>query len=167
MNRSISPILRRSPMMNWSKVEGTVQRGHQIASGLAENSPYGAGSIALQTPFFRSKGLDLSTYYPGTINLSIAPHRFQIRQPFWQIQALEWTSHHPPETFSFFQARLVFKDQTYPGLIYYPHPETKQTHFQSASILEILAPKVANLAYGDRLSLSLNPSEIEIIRQTL
>lgn len=146
-----------------NKVAGTVTRGHRIASGLAEHSPYGAGSIQLQTPLFKSQGLDLSGYYPGTINLSISPYSISIRQPFWQIQKLEWTRHHPPETFSFFQAELFFSGQTYGGLIYYPHPETKQTHFQGASIVEILAPRIPGLNYGDRLFLSVNPAEIEIV----
>lgn len=149
--------------MQWSKVTGVVQQGHQIASGQAKNSPYGAGSIELQTPLFFDKGLDLSRYYPGTINLSIAPQTFALRQPFWQIQGLRWTHHHPPETFSFCQAELRYNCQTYSGLVYYPHPETKQTHFQMASILEILAPKIEELSYGDRILLSLNPSEIEVL----
>lgn len=150
-------------MAAWIEVEGTVQPGHQIASGLAADTPYGAGSITLQAPFFERHGLSLAPYFSGTINLSIAPKTFQVKQPLWQFWHLRWTHLHPPETFSFCQAQVGFRGQIYRGLVYYPHPETKQAHFQAASILELLAPKIEGLRYGDRLSLWLDPTEIEIL----
>ena len=149
-------------MTAWIEIEGIVKPGHQIASGFAKESPYQAGSIALQAPFFKTWGLDLSSYFSGTINLSIAPYTFALKQPLWQFRDLRWTDKHPPETFSFCELELMWADHRYQGLVYYPHPETKQTHFQSTSILELLAPKLSGLAYGDRLTIRLNPSEIEI-----
>jgi hypothetical protein len=52
---------------------GCLRPGHQVASGLAVNNPYPAGTIAMQTPFFKALGLDLSGFYVGTLNVSIAP----------------------------------------------------------------------------------------------
>ncbi|MEM9137963.1 MAG: hypothetical protein AAGB01_11535, partial [Cyanobacteria bacterium P01_F01_bin.42] len=121
-----------------------------------------AGSIELQAPYFKRLGLDLDGYYAGTINLSIAPSTFRIRQPLRQFQNMLWTDQHPPETFSFCQAELVWSGQRHSGLVYYPHPETKRTHFQSNAVLELLAPELSGLAYGDRLTIRLAPSEIEI-----
>ena len=149
--------------MQWIEVSGIVQEGHQIASGRAENTPYDGGSIQLQTPFFQELGLDLSNFFSGTINLSIAPNQFQLVKPFWQAQNLRWTDQHPPETFSFFQVKINREGKVYEGLIYYPHPETKQTHFQDANTLEILAPRIAGLKYGDRLLIELLSSEIQIV----
>lgn len=149
--------------MRWSSIIGTVQPGHQIASGLAEDSPYGAGSIELQAPYFAGLGLDLTPFYFGTINLSIAPYRFQLKQPRWQFCDLRWTDRHPPETFSFCQAELIWKKKIVSGLVYYPHPETKRSHFQADSVLELLAPKLSGLSYGDRLQLRVNPAEIMLI----
>lgn len=44
-----------------------------MASGRAPDSPYPAGTIALQAPFFREHGVDLSPYFPGTLNVDLAP----------------------------------------------------------------------------------------------
>ncbi|NJQ97456.1 MAG: hypothetical protein HC784_06995, partial [Hydrococcus sp. CSU_1_8] len=47
-------------------------------------------------------------------------------------------------------------------LIYYPHPETKRTHFQDNSTLEILAPFIEYLNYGDSIQVQINRLEIAI-----
>jgi hypothetical protein len=60
-------------MSDWISVEGIVQAGHGVASGNTAQSPYPQGTIKMQQPFFRQLGLDLSPYFPGTLNVSIAP----------------------------------------------------------------------------------------------
>ena len=58
---------------------GVLFKGHGVASGQALSSgasgisPYPKGTIAMQSPFFAALGLDLSPYWPGTLNLSFAP----------------------------------------------------------------------------------------------
>ena len=53
--------------------------GHGVASGRAvhagesRTSPYPKGTIAMQSPFFAALGLDLSPFWPGTLNLSFSP----------------------------------------------------------------------------------------------
>ena len=50
--------------------------GHGVASGQALNSvhlktsPYPKGTIAMQSPSFAALGLDLSPFWPSTLNLS-------------------------------------------------------------------------------------------------
>ncbi|MEL6578265.1 MAG: hypothetical protein AAFQ14_00825, partial [Cyanobacteria bacterium J06621_12] len=56
-----------------------------------------------------------------------------------------------------------YQNIDYSGLVYYPHPEKKIGHFQDPAIIEIIAPKILNLDYGDRLILKLNPQEIKLI----
>ena len=73
-----------------------------------------------------------------------------------------WTDAHPPEHFSFAHCRLRHGGREVPAWVYYPHPETKARHFREAATLEILAPYLPGLAYGDRVQLMLNPAEIEI-----
>lgn len=124
---------------DWILVKGTVQAGYGVASGISSSSPYSQGTLELQRPFFQALGLDLSLYFPGTLNVLIAPWCFQIQAASFTVEALHWTSLHPPETFSFCHCTLEFQGKTYSGLVYYPHPEPKQTHFQSASALETAA----------------------------
>lgn len=151
-------------MSDWSATEGIVQAGHGVASGNATQSPYPLGTIEMQRPFFQELGLDLSPYFPGTLNVSIAPWRFQIRHALFTFESLCWTHLHPPETFSFCRCVLEFQEKSYRGLVYYPHPETKQTHFQPTSTIELLLPKVANLSSGAHVTVQFPNSEIQLVR---
>lgn len=142
------------------EVSGVVVRGHRVASGNAEDSPYPAGTIALQTPFFRARGVDVGRFFPGTINVSISPQQVSEIRPKVTLDRVQWVSDVPPETFSFLDCVLNFETVCYHGLVYYPHPETKVRHFQSKSIIEVLMPKVPSLTYGSRVVLFLDSSEI-------
>ena len=146
----------------WVIINGIVRPGHQVASGLATDSPYPRGSIEMQTPFFRKLGLDLAPFFPGTLNVSVAPYTFIFKSPEFTFSNLKWSSSNPPETFSFSRCRLKFNAQAYDGLVYYPHPETKIRHFQDPSILEILAPLIADITYGSAIQIAVNSAEIEI-----
>nr|WP_245817540.1 hypothetical protein [Hydrococcus rivularis] len=146
----------------WITIDGIIKQGHQVASGMAENSPYPGSTIEMQTPFFQKLGLDLTPFFPATLNVSISPYTFTVKQPEYTFQKVEWTSKHPPEDFSFSRCRVVYNNIRYDTLIYYPHPETKKTHFQDNSTVEILAPLIPNLSYGDRIQIELNSLEIEI-----
>lgn len=147
---------------DWQRVSGIVQQGHGIASGQAADSPYPESSIQLQQPHFQALGLDLSPYFLGTLNISIAPHQFVMQSPAYTFPLVRWTERHPPETFSFSPCQIEFGGQSYEALVYYPHPETKERHFQNPSILEILAPRIGGIEYGDRVVLGLNSAEILI-----
>ena len=147
--------------------------GHGVASGRAVHagesrpSPYPKGTIAMQSPFFATLGLDLSPFWPGTLNLSFSPFQLQLRCPDYSFSHLKWTDLHPPETFSFWNVRLrcvATQEFNVPGLIYRPHPETKARHFQNPSVLEILAPYLGHVAASQRFELGVNPSLIELVR---
>ena len=62
-------------------IEGVVQQGHGVASGMNSESPYPTGTIATQSPFFKNLGLDLSSYWQGTINLSFKPLELVLHKP--------------------------------------------------------------------------------------
>ena len=148
--------------MTWQNVDGILLQGHQVASGLAKDSPYEAGTIQLQMPHFQHLGLDLSGYFPGTLNVSIAPHTFELIQPSHTFPDLKWHPDFDAETFSFCPCQIMVGDRLYDGLIYYPHPETKINHFQDPSTLELLAPRIPSLNYGDRLTLRVSPDKVAI-----
>ena len=141
---------------------GIVKKGHQVASGIAKDSPYDRGTIEMQLPFFQKLGLDLSPYYLGTLNISIAPHIFEIKQPQYTFKNVKWYPHYPAETFSFSPCQVIVKNIRYSGLIYYPHPETKIGHFQDNFILEVISLPIPNIDYGDRIKLAINRREIII-----
>ena len=144
------------------QISGILKSGHQVASGMADNSPYEKGTLQMQLPFFQAKGLDISKFYLGTLNISIAPHTFKIVKPQYTFHQVKWHPNYPSEDFSFSPCELTFQNTTYEGLVYYPHPETKIGHFQDPSIIEAIALPIPNINYGDQIAIALNPSEIVI-----
>ncbi|MEM9542476.1 MAG: hypothetical protein AAGA60_23670 [Cyanobacteria bacterium P01_E01_bin.42] len=150
-------------MMNWIAVKGIVKPGYGVASGQGENTPYPQGSIAMQAPFFQQLGLDLTPYFPGTLNISIEPQQFSLLKPEYTFRQVKWYAESPAEDFSFSPCRLTFQKKTYSSLIYYPHPETKPQHFQDRSTLEILAPLISAIRYNSFVEIELNDRAIKIL----
>jgi len=144
-------------------VSGIIQPGHQVASGISTNSPYASGTIAMQLPHFQKLGLDLSSYFLGTLNIAIAPQRFKIIKPKYTFPLVKWHPDYPAETFSFSSCQVTFQEIEYEGLIYYPHPETKIGHFQADSILEAISPAIPHIKYGDTVQLRVGSREIAIV----
>ena len=146
--------------MKWALVQGVVTQGYRVASGPSKDYPYGA--LDRQRPFFAARGLDLSEYFTGTLNIDIRPHTFELVRPEFTFREVEWTDLHPPEHFSFSRCKVIFDEAEYPGWVYYPHPETKLRHFQNPSLLEVMAYPIPNIQYGDAVSVLVNPEEIVI-----
>lgn len=138
-------------LIDYERIEGVVVRGHQIASGENPDSPYPAGSIKMQIPRFRERGLDLTAFHPATINVSIAPRSFKMRDADYTFEGVQWAMGYPPEDFSFKHCKLNGRD----AMIYYPHPETKPDHHQSPDVVEILAPFLRDVSYGSDVVLEI------------
>jgi hypothetical protein len=151
---------------DWIKVGGFVEQGHQIASGSNPKSPYPAGALELQSPFFEELGLDLGSFFMGTLNVSIRPYVFSMTNPQFTFRQVNWTPFHPPEDFSFSRCKLSFHGMEYSGWVYFPHPETKEDHFQDRSIVEIIGPLIPGISYGDRVDVLLNSQEITVVKAT-
>jgi hypothetical protein len=145
---------------HYIQVEGTIVQGHQVASGLAENSPFPLGTIEMQLPFFKKNGVNLDDIYPATINVSIAPNTFKLIAPKVTMKNIKWSLDHDAETFSLSPCFLSVNNTEYPAYIYYPHPETKIGHFKNDSLLEILSQHIPDVPYGTQLRLRLNQAEI-------
>ena len=137
-------------------------KGYGVASGKAEESPYPAGTIAMQRPLFRDLGLDLYSLHPATLNLSIAPKQMQVTRPKYTFRNVNWAEGFDAENFSFSECAIVFAGNTYSGFIYYPRPETKIGHFQSPSIVEVICQYIPNIHYGSVATLVYNKHEITI-----
>ena len=142
------------------RLSGTLVRGHQVASRPSAAYPY--SSLEKQKPYFKTLGLDLYPYFNGTLNISIAPITFEMIKPEFTFPLVEWTDLHPPETFSFSRCNVIFKSVEYAGWVYYPHPETKKTHFQNPSLVEVIAYPIPGIQYGDELEVKLNTDEVTV-----
>ena len=150
-------------MTEWIQVQGTLQKGHQVASGQNNDPQFPGGTLRMQQAAFAQRGLDLSPYFPGTLNLSIHPHTYIIHQSLHTFHTVKWANYLPAEDFSFFDCRLILKGHPpINGLVYYPHPDTKPMHFQSPNTLELLMPFIDGLNYGDTLLLELDSQQITI-----
>ena len=104
--------------------------------------------------------------FNGTLNISIAPLEFKMAHPEFTFELVEWTDLHPPETFSFSRCTVFYKGGEYAGWVYYPHPETKKTHFQNPSLIEVIAHPISEIQYGDELEIEIDTNEIFIIPHT-
>ena len=147
-------------MTQWTPVNGILVQGYRVASGPSKDYPYGA--LERQRPFFKAGGLDLGSYFNGSLNIDIRPFQFHMLKPEFTFHHVAWTDLHPPEHFSFSHCKTIFKDVEYDGWVYYPHPETKLRHFQNPSLLEVIAMPIPEIQYGDELQVLLNPQEITL-----
>ena len=146
----------------------TVVPGHQVASGNNGDPRFPGGTIRMQMPHFKKLGLDLSAFFPGTINVSIAPGCYEVIAPRCTLKRVKWHPTEPEEDFSFFDVEMITGGgQRVTGWIYHPHPETKPEHFQQADVLELLLPHVEGLSYGIRLELITQLTQIRITTEEM
>jgi len=146
--------------MKWTILHGRLARGYRVASGPSTDYPYGA--LDRQRPLFTARGLDLSAFFNGSLNVDISPRTFKMVKPQFTFPLVEWTDLHPPETFSFSRCKVIFTSVEYDGWVYYPHPETKLRNFQNPSLIEVIAMEIPGIQYGDELDVMVNPAEIEV-----
>ena len=129
-------------------------RGHEVASEEVGALP--AGTIEMQAPFFKERGLDLSGFHRGTLNISAfsrGDFEFAMLLSSFLIGSVDVQT--PARAFLLSACWLTFRNQRYAGLIYYPHPETKARHHQNDSVIEVLAPWIEGIQYGDHLDLEV------------
>ena len=147
-------------MIEWMTLHGKLAQGYRVASGPSQDYPYGA--LDRQRPLFAERGLDLSAYFNGTLNIDITPSTFALIKPEYTFERVEWTDLHPPETFSFSRCKVIYQGIEYDSCVYYPHPETKLRNFQNPSLLEVIAMEIPGITYGDDLDVKINPAEIQM-----
>ena len=146
----------------FTQLKAVLVKGYQVASGQAKNSPYPAGTISMQAPLFTKFGLDISSLHLATLNFNIEPASFSVKQAEYLFKQMKWAENCPAEDFSLSPCQINFQENNYAGYIYYPHPETKPQHFHGNNIIEVIAPFIANISYGDKATLMVNQQEIQI-----
>ena len=138
----------------------TVIKGHQVASGLAKDSPFSHGTIELQAPYFKELGLDLSSYFPATINAQFQCRKIDLISWDYKFENVNWAVNFPSESFCFAHAKVLADNRLYDALIYQPVKATKIGHLQAENVLEILAARIEKLAYGCEYQLVIENSKI-------
>ena len=142
-------------------ITGKVISGYGVASGKGKDKRYPNGTLKLQMPFFNERGLDLSAFFIGTINIDISPYQFSIKKYKYYFKEINWSIYIPPENFYFFEVQLIFKESAYEGLIYMPDPKTKFDHHQISSLFELLMPKIEGIKQGENIILKLREGDFK------
>ncbi len=145
------------------RIRAKVIPGYGVASGKNKDTRYSNGTIAEQLNHFKQKGLDLSAYFMGTLNVDISPYVYKIGTPKFFFEQIDWSDHISPENFYFFDVLLFFNDKEYKGLIYMPDPKTKEEHKQSSTTLELILPKIENLEYGSEVYLEIDTDQLQLV----
>lgn len=148
------------------RVPGVVVAGHGVASGRSGDPRFPGGTIALQRPHFAARGLDLSGFHLGTINVSIAPARWDLVQADHTFRDVRWSPTQPPEDFSF--VAIAVEDARggrHDALVYHPHSDTKPEHVQPDDVVEVLAPWIPGVAVGDHVILVVERASIRLTDQ--
>lgn len=145
------------------KCQFEVVKGHGVASGKANDKRFPQGTIACQIPHFKKRGLDLSDMYLGTLNGKLDCKRFNIKQWDHQFTSVKWSDNFPAENFNFCACSIRHQNKTYKAFIYQPAPETKIEHIQPENVVEIISFPIANVSYGDKLTLLIDAQKFEII----
>lgn len=164
------------------KVQAVLKRGYRVASGTSAEDPRfnaAGGTIRMQIPEFKKRGLDFDVYFGGradeayvcgTLGFDIFPNRVRIESPEYFFSGIRWTDKfdkegHAPFLESFFlsEAQVVFKDEAYKALLYIPDPGTKPGHHHPTTTIEVIAQKIPGIDYGDEATLCYNPAAIRIL----
>ena len=146
----------------FSYAKGIIKQGHGVASGKSNDSRFPNGTIAMQIPFFKEKGLELSSFFPGTINLSLSGYTYKLGRPKYFFPSIKWSPDLPPEKFSFYECTIKPNKGTpvHGAFVYWPHPSTKPEFHQDFSVLEILAPFIKETHYGEEIEIYADPKSI-------
>lgn len=134
----------------------TLVKGYQVASGLANDLQFLDGTISAQTPLFKTLGLCLDDFLSATLNVKFNCQKIELSKADYSFQNVKWHSDLPAEDFKFFSCQIWFENTAYNGFIYQPQIKTKVAHFQPENQLELLAPHIKNITYGDTLQISSN-----------
>jgi len=143
--------------------EFTVVKGHQVASGLANDPRFPHGTIHAQIPYFKALGLNLIKYYPATLNAKFNYHTITLNHYDYYFTQVKWHQNMPAENFKFSRCRISTQFKSYSALIYQPQILTKSEHMHPMNQLEILAPFIEDIHYGDLLTLEISNQALTIL----
>lgn len=143
------------------ELQGTLVSGYQVDSGNStRDKRFPLGTLRMQAPYFAALGFDFDEYFDrkhvwGSLNVDIAPYTYtQVKSDHF-LKAVHWTDLQPAENFFITYATVKFRDQSYKAIVYNPDPATKPNHFQFPTIMQFIAEKIPDIAYGDKLTVQI------------
>ena len=142
----------------------TVTQGHQVASGIAKDSPFDSGTISLQKPFFEQAGIDLSDMHLATLNAQLNCKAITIKKWDYQLENIKWATNFPAENFNFVACEIEINKQRLPAWIYQPSPDTKIAHFQPENVVELISSYIPDLSYGNQLKIWFDSDKISLLK---
>ncbi len=148
------------PIIN-RELDGIVVRGHGVASGIGINQD--EGSIKKQKRFF-DKIIDWEHFWPGTINVSISPNRYLWKNNKATYEGINWHVDQPKEDFGISKCKITVKGESHDAWAYCPLPKTKTQNLHDPTMIEIIAPKIEGLEYGDKVSVVLNDNDFIVLQ---
>ena len=143
-----------------AKYKFTIVKGHQVASGMANDPRFSKGTIAAQVPFFQLQGLDLEGYHRATLNAKFDCNSIMLNHYDYDFRQVKWHKQMPAEDFRFCRCHIIANGKSYAALIYQPQANTKTEHFHAMNQLEIIAPFIADINYGNILMLDIADTSI-------
>ena len=148
-------------MENFKSIDCVVVQGKRIASGLNNLPPSEKinDTIRKQKPYFARSVPGIENVLNGTINLSIAPHKFELVGYDHEITC-PWEEG-IEETFWLIRAYLEHAGNRNEGWIYYPCPGPLKKH--NNGVFEFLAPPIEGLTYSERVVLNYPKDLVRII----
>lgn len=152
--------------LDHSIVAAQVIKGGQAAGGVGSVDSRGleeAGTIVRQMPHFLNHGVDLTTFHPATINVSVAPMLFKFECPAHSIAALKWHPDFPGENFSFFDCEVGFAGAQFTGFIYLPHRDQALGTIAGAQYVEVITKRIPALEYGSQIQLKVPNEQISVL----
>ena len=141
----------------------TLVKGHQIASGVANDPRFPIGTIAAQKPYFKALGLNLDGFHQATLNAKFTCSTIIINHYDYSFEKVKWHDKMMAEDFKFVQCQIIVHQQCYPAFIYQPQLASKTEHFHDSNQLEIIAPYIRDLTYGEKLALEIPINTLTLI----
>jgi hypothetical protein len=148
---------------------GVVVFGHGVASGAAADPRFPRGTIAMQAPLFRARGVDLAALIGaepvmGTVNVDLTPAAPRVLVPEIELRAVRWSPTMPAENFWLFRTAIEHVQRTHSALIYMPDPATKPEHHQPSGVVEIIAPRLEGLRLGQMVVITADANFIRFLQ---
>lgn len=99
--------------IEYALVHGEIKAGHGFASGKGKDERYPEGTLKQQFKHLLERGLNLSNYFIGNIDLDISPCSYKIKKPKYFFKNIDWSDYIPPEKFYFFDESFYYMNKTF------------------------------------------------------
>ena len=144
-------------------VETTLTKGHGVASGTSNSSPFTEGTIKMQKVMLHENGIDLKGCYLGTLNLDTSPYTVIHSKPQTTINDVLWCKGWPTETFYLSPCDVSYGRQAHSGFLYTVAATSRMAHHHPKNVLEVISKPITDLFIGAKLTLQIKDEFADIM----